>query len=89
MSLFGYPNQVYFILLNDVEVVRGFRAKPTTRSISFEIRESTIQPALRGRAFPTEMDASGLDITVYIVVKIEFVIRMGIGAKSPTYRDSI
>lgn len=64
LSLFGYPNQVYSILFNMFEVVPGFRAQPTTRPISFGIRESGIQPALRGRAFPIEMDASELDVTM-------------------------
>lgn len=64
LSLFGYPNQVYSILSNKFEVVPSFRAQPTTRPISFGIRESSIQPALRGRAFPIEMDASELDVTI-------------------------
>ena len=50
--------------LNSLEVVPGFRAQPTTRSNSFGKRESIIQPALRGRAFPIEMDASELDVTI-------------------------
>lgn len=63
LFLLSRPNEVYSKRFNNLELVLGSWAQSPAQSITFRIRESNNQIALRGRAFPFETDASGLDVT--------------------------
>lgn len=57
LFLGGYPNEVCSEVFGNFEVVPGSWVYPTTQSINIRTRKSCIQPALRGKVFPTEIDA--------------------------------